>query len=286
MDTTLTPRIRRPAVSGYFYPEDPQVLRQVVGHLLERVSEPSRVQGVVVPHGSLRQSGAVAGAVFGRIAIPRRCVIVAPSHAGSAMRWSLFARGGYRTPLGVVEIDEPFCATLLESCPFLEADPWGHRGEHAIEVILPFLQLASPSSIDPQARAGPGALSIVPLVTSSDQPEEVAGVAQALEHAIRAQEEDVLLIASSDLSHYEAVESGREKDQRLIELILSKDGPALMREVQGGLAAMCGSGAVACVLMAATRLGATRTELIRYGTSLEAAGDPNSVTGYAGVTIA
>ena len=190
----------------------------------------------------------------------------------------------------------------------MEADPWGHRGEHAIEVVLPFLQLArpspvepqararsssidpqggaSPSSIDPQARAGPGALSIVPLVMSSDQPEEVAGVAQALEHAIRAQEEDVLLIASSDLSHYEAVESGREKDQRLIELILSKDGPALMREVQGGLAAMCGSGAVACVLMAATRLGATRAELIRYGTSLEAAGDPNSVTGYAGVTIA
>ena len=139
---------------------------------------------------------------------------------------------------------------------------------------LPFLQYA-----------GGRELSIVPIVASSDRGEEFAELAQALERTIRAQDEDVLLIASSDLSHYEEATSGWEKDQRLMEAILSLDGLALLRDVQGGLAMMCGYGPVASVVMAATHLGATQAELIRYGTSSEAGGDPKSVVGYAGIVI-
>ena len=270
------PRLRRPAVAGYYYPEDPQELRGELDRLLQVSDHSQRMaaRGIIIPHGALRQSGAVAGAVVGRIRVPRCCVIIGPSHTGSAMRWSVLARGGYRTPLGTVAVDEPLCSMLLERCPSLEADPWGQRGEHAIEVVLPFLQSIRPTG-----------LSLVPVVMNSDRTEDAAELAQGLAHLIRIHEEPLLLIGSSDLSHYEDAEAGAEKDRRLIELIVSLDGPGLLRTVQAGGAMMCGGGPVACVLMAAARLGAIRGELISYGTSLAAGGDPHSVVGYAGIIV-
>lgn len=274
MGTTVTPRVRRPAVSGYYYPEEPQVLRQVLDRLVPVVAEKLTAYAAIVPHGSLRHSGGVAGAVFGRIRIPRRCVIVGPSHTGTAMRWSLFARGSFRTPLGLVNVDEPLCDTLLESCPFLEADAWGQRGEHAVEVILPFLQYARPEGC-----------VVTPIVTSSARLDELSDCAQALERAVRTLGEPVLLIASSDLSHYEPEAVGAEQDRQLLEAILNLDATGLCRLADAGVTTMCGVGAVASVLMAAVRLGATRAELLGYGTSVAAGRDPNSVVGYGGVIV-
>lgn len=273
MATTVIPRVRRPAVSGYYYPEDPQVLRQVLDQLVSRAEDQLAARAVIVPHGSLRQSGSVAGAVFGCVRVPRRCVVLGAAHTDSAARWSLFARGSFLTPLGLVDLDEGFCDTLLESCPFLEVDASGQRGEHAVEVVLPFLQHARPEGC-----------VVTPVLTTSVKPEELSSFAQALERAIRALDEPVLLVASSDLSHYEPTDAGTEQDRRLLDAIMALDAPALCRLAESGVR-MCGVGAVASVLLAASRLGAVRGELISYGTSLASGGDPASGIGYGGVVI-
>ena len=122
------PVIRRPAVAGYFYPADPEALRAQVDAFSRRGAPPMPARAVVVPHGSYRHSGAIAGSTLGQIAIPRRCVIVGPSHSGSWNPWSLLLEGAYRTPLGDVPIDTDGAEALRSRCPFLEPDAWGQRG--------------------------------------------------------------------------------------------------------------------------------------------------------------
>jgi len=266
--------IRRPAVSGYFYPSDPSQLRALVDRLTRHDQARVQARGLIVPHGSYRHAGAIAGAAFGRVVIPRRCIVVGPSHTGSWMPWSLMTGGAYRTPLGDVPIDAACAAALRARCPFLEADAWSQRGEHAIEVLLPFLQ-----------HLGPRDVSIVPIVTGADRAEEFAQLAQALAQVIRMLEEPVLLIASSDFSHYESQACVVEQDRALLDAVQAMDGAALVRLVQDTRPLMCGYGAVACVLDALRQLGARRANLVRYGTSADAGGDPHSAIGYASVII-
>ena len=266
--------IRRPAVAGYFYPSDPTELAQEVDRLIDRRVAAQPARALLVPHGSVRHCGAVIGATLSRAAVPRSCVIVGPSHTGSWMPWSLMAHGWYRTPLGDVPINRSFADALQARCPFLEADAWAQHGEHAVEVVLPFLQ-----------RLGPPDLSIVPVVLGAEVEGELAQFADALAQVVRMAEEAVLLVASSDLPHYEPLDEAVVQDRRVLETIQRLDSEALMREVRASSIRMCGAGAVAGVMMAATRLGVQRAEVIRYGTSADAGGDPDSVIGYAGVVI-
>ncbi len=264
--------VRRPAVAGYYYPADPTALRSAVDGFARAKARPAPALGLLVPHGSFRHCGMILGETLAQVTIPRRCIILGPSHTGSLMPWSLMVSGAYRTPLGDVPVDERCAQALLARCAFLEPDAWSQRGEHAVEVVLPFLQ-----------RLGPRDLTIVPIVTGSDNPDEFSLVAHALAQVIRMQEELVLLIASSDLSHYEPCERSRAKDQALIDAVCSLDEARLIRSVHEGKALMCGYGAAACVLSAARTLGARSGRLVRYGTSAGAGGDPHSVTGYAGI---
>ena len=266
--------VRRPAVAGYFYPAEPEGLREAIDALAQRKGPVSQAHAVIVPHGSLRWSGPIAAAALSQVAIPRRCILLGPSHTASRMRWSLMSAGAYRTPLGDVPVDELYAQALRQRCPFLEADAWAQRGEHALEVIIPFLQ-----------RLGPSDLTIVPIVTESEDEAELARMAQALAQTARMSEERCLFLASADLSHDEPAGRAAEQDGALIERISALDGAGLVRAVRDGAARMCGAGAVACVLEAAKALGAHRGRLVRYGTSADAGGDPHSATGYAGIVI-
>ena len=175
--------------------------------------------------------------------------------------------------------------TRCARAPFLEPDAWAQRGEHAIEVVIPFLQ-----------RLGPPDLAIAPIVMgAAADPDEIAALATAIAQVVRLHEEPVLLIASSDLSHYEPLAVGIRQDRELIAAISRLDGRALIDRVrEEGLPAeasaqagirMCGASAVACVLEAARALGSREASLAAYGTSAEAGGDPSSVIGYAGMVI-
>jgi AmmeMemoRadiSam system protein B len=190
------------------------------------------------------------------------------------MGWSLLTSGAYRTPLGDVPIDAACAETLRARCPFLEPDAWAHRGEHAIEVLLPFLQVL-----------GPRDLTVVPIILGSEEPHELHQLGVGLAHIMRMQEEPVLLIASSDLSHFEPRARAAQQDHDMIETICALDARRLAWEASQGSRRMCGYGAVACVLTAARELGASRGTLVRYGTSADDGGDPMSAIGYAGMVI-
>jgi len=268
--------IRRPAVAGYFYPQDPGELAAAVDRLSRAAESLPReaATAVLVPHGSFAQSGAVIGTALGRVRIPRRCIILGPSHTGSWMPWSIMERGSYRTPLGDVPIASALADALRRRCTFLEADAWAQPGEHAIEVVLPFLQ-----------RLGPQDLAVVPVVMASEDALELRQMARALAEAVRMAEEPVLLIASTDLSHYESEATARVQDQRLLGAIAARDSSRLLQLVQDDGIRMCGCAAAACVLDAATELGADQVSIERSGSSVDAGGDPHSVIGYAGVII-
>jgi len=270
----MTPVIRRPVVAGYYYPADAEVLTRALEALTTATITPRPAHAVMLPHGSLNQCGAIVGSTLSHVVVPRRCIVLGPSHAGTAMRWSVLEAGAYRTPLGDVPIDAACAESLRARCPFLEPDAWAHRGEHAIEVLLPFLQVL-----------GPRDLSVVPIILGSAEPDELRQLGVGLAHVIRMQEEPVLLIASSDLSHHEPRARVAQQDRRVIEAICALDEERLAREASQGALRMCGDGAVACVLTAARALGASRGTLIRYGTSADAGGDPDSTIGYAGIII-
>ncbi len=266
-------RIRRPAVAGYYYPQQPDLLADAVdGWVNPHVSTPA--VAVIVPHGSYRHSGAITGAVLSRVRVPRRCLIIGPSHIGRATPWSIMVTGAYRTPLGDVPIDQPLAEALQDRCPFLQSDEAAQRGEHAIEVQLPFLQ-----------RLAPADLTVVPIIMALGCEQESLQLAEAVAQVVRMVEEPTLLIASSDLSHYESQACGRIHDQAIIERICAMDSRGLVRYVREADVLMCGWGAVACVLDASQRLGVSVTDGVAYGSSDQAGGDPHSVIGYAGFVV-
>ncbi len=267
-------RIRRMAVCGYFYPASAERLREAMDSAIDYHGQARPAQAVIVPHGSFAHCGKVSASVLSRTLIPKRCIVVGPSHTGSWMPWSLMARGWYRTPLGDVPIDEQLCDALQQRCSFLERDAWAQQGEHSVEAVLPFLQ-----------HLGPANLSIVPVVVGSDDAAELGLFAQAVAQVVRMVEEPVLLIASANFSHYEPQAVVAEQDQAILEQIRRLDGEAVMRTVRENGIRMCAANAVSAVLSASRLLGGCQVELTSYATSAEAGGDADSAIGFAGVRI-
>jgi AmmeMemoRadiSam system protein B len=273
---TIAPRIRRPAVAGYCYPVDPEALRHTIERSLQAAAplSPTPARGTLVPHGSYRHTGNILGATLGNTVIPRRCILLGPSHVERWTSWSIVTDGAYRTPLGEVPIDAAGAEALRARCSFLSVDETWHRGEHAIEVVLPFLQ-----------HLGPADLSIVPIIIGAEDAAEWAQCAEALAQVIRMQEEPVLVIASSDFSHYLPAPETSARDRRLIDAIRTLDASTFTRAVREQTAPVCGAAAIACWLGAMTRLNATTATLAAYGTSADTGGDPHSAIGYAGLIV-
>ena len=265
-------RLRRSAVAGYFYPQEPEELRACLGRLIEPAATRTPARAALLPHAAVRFAGPVTGATVSQLEIPSTCVLLGANHTAQGERWSLMAAGAYQTPLGEVPIAETLAGQLLDACPRLSPDTAAHRGEHAIEVPLVFLQWLRPFD-----------LTIVPIVVGGCEPAECAEVGEALGRVLNGHDERVLVIASSDLSHYEARELAIQKDARLIEAMLAADSPRFLREIRQLDASVCGEGAIACMLAALGGLGASRGRLARYGTSADAGGDPSSAVGYAGI---
>ncbi len=266
--------IRRPAVAGYYYPENAAALADTIRILTTGTSVTTKALGVIVPHGSYQRAGAIVGQTLAGVRIPRCCVLLGPSHTGSPLSWSLMPSGTYRTPLGDVPINTEIADTLLRSCDFLTADSWAQPGEHALEVLVPFLQ-----------RLGPEDLSVAPLIINSDDEQELRCFGETLAELISHHPDDLLVIASSDLSHYLPLERATKEDRSLLQQIELLDPDGLIRTVRDHRSSMCGYAAVACLLFAARVLKSSRTVLVSYTTSAVTGSDPDSVTGYAGLTI-
>ena len=273
-DTRTT---RRPAVAGYFYPSDPAELSDLVGSCLAGVpGEARQCLAAIAPHAGLVYSGGCAGAVFGRLAFPPTIVILAPNHTGICRSpgASLWQQGAFDTPLGSVRIDDALAGALAQASDLIAHDPAAHEGEHAIEVELPFLQARAPGC------------RIVPVVIAWDDWPRSAALAAALADVIAGWPQEVLLLASSDMTHYEPAPQAASKDREALRAIEALDGEALLAACARKRITMCGRAPAAIVTEAARRLGATAADVVDYRHSGEISGDDASVVSYAGVLIA
>ncbi|MFQ5839427.1 MAG: AmmeMemoRadiSam system protein B [Candidatus Methylomirabilales bacterium] len=265
--------IRRPAVAGTFYPESPRVLRVQVEELLGPRKEGTAAVAVVAPHAGYLYSGRVAGAVFGAVRAPETSVILGPNHTGLGAGAAILTGGTFATPLGEVAIDTDLGRAIRDRSRILQEDDEAHRREHAIEVELPFLQILAPRA------------PFVPICLLSSEYGVCQEVGRAVGEAVQASGKRVLLIASTDMSHYCSREEAAVKDRMAIEAIIALDPERLYETVRRERVTMCGFHATTTVLVAARVLGATRAELVGYATSAEVTKDDASVVGYAGLII-
>ena len=262
--------IRHPAVSGFFYPSDPKKLRELVTSFLTK-SPREKALGIVVPHAGYVYSGKIAGEVYSRIEIPEEIVILSPNHTGLGKPFSIMPRGTWRTPLGDAEINSELASKMMETCPLLEEDGLAHVKEHSLEVQIPFLQVAKKG------------FRFVPITLGHVSYENCKALGEGLARAIG--EKPVLLIASSDMNHYEDREKTMKKDQAALDCIQNRDPEALYKTVHAKNISMCGVIPTTVMLIAANRLKASQATLVDHKTSGDVSGDFSSVVGYAGVII-
>ncbi len=265
--------IRHAAVAGRFYPSNKTRLVSELKEFLVEPPERKKVIGCVVPHAGYMYSGHVAGAVFGTLDLPKRFVILCPNHTGIGTPLSIMSEGEWETPLGRVKIDTDLARKLSRACTLLNEDETAHMAEHSLEVQLPFLQQRMPE------------FSFVPIAvgTGSYAPLERLGLAMG--KLILEASEPVMIIASSDMNHYETDGITREKDQRAIDRVLALDPKGLFDVIKREHVTMCGYGPTIAMLTAARQLGATKGELVKYATSGDITGDRSAVVGYAGMIV-
>jgi AmmeMemoRadiSam system protein B len=274
---------RQAAVAGSWYPGTAVAIAEEVDRHLDAagpVEAPGRLVALVSPHAGLRYSGPVAAHGYGLLrslaARPGRStptvVLVGPSHRAAFDGVAAHARGGWDTPLGRAPIDEDLARAILDADPVVFDDPDVHREEHSLEMQMPFLQ-----------RVVPG-LRIVPLLMGSQSREEVEALAAALAKGLRGR--SALLVASSDLSHYQPAEVANRLDAVAVEELGRFDEEALMARLETHRNVACGGGPVVAVMKAARALGADRAAVLKYGDSGDAGEhDKSHVVGYLSAAL-
>jgi AmmeMemoRadiSam system protein B len=267
--------IRTPAVTGRFYPSEPARLKQALDTFLAGSAEAEklRVKACLVPHAGYTYSGHVAGAVYSRIEIPARVILVGPRHYPRGAPFAILSDGAWQTPLGLAPLDHPLAEKIMRACPLLREDAVAHSGEHSLEVQLPFLQRLAPS------------FTFVPIVIGTAQLSELEALGHAIANVLASEHQPILVIASSDMNHYESDAVTRVKDRKAIDRILALEPRGLFDTVRDENISMCGYGASVAMLTAVRQLHVKRAELLRYATSGEINGDLQEVVGYAGIAI-
>jgi hypothetical protein len=265
---------RSSAVDGQFYPGRPDALRQTLSEFVPHVAAPQSAIGVMVPHAGYIYSGAIAGETYGRVRIPDRIVVIGPNHRGVGHSAAVFPSGSWSTPLGEALVAGDVAQRLLVDCPGLSADTAAHRFEHSLEVQVPFLQYLNPHA------------AIVPICLGHLSLVDLLAMGKALGGSLARLGQEVLLVASSDMTHYESAEAARSKDRLALDRVLALDPEGLYRTVCEKRISMCGFMPTVLMLAAAMELGATTASLVRYGNSGDVTGDLSEVVGYAGVVVA
>jgi len=264
--------IRRPAVAGVFYDANPETLERRVLALLPSGSASPAI-GAIVPHAGYVYSGPVAGAVYARLRLPATAVILCPNHTGRGAPAALDPSDAWRTPLGDIPLARGLADRLLALAKSLQEDSEAHRLEHSLEVQLPFLKVLRPDT------------EIVPVCLGEASLPLCREVGEALARLVQEEEEPPILLASSDMNHYESREVGRAKDDLALARIEGLDAEGLFRTVREKSISMCGFLPATTLLFAARALGAARAEVVSRRDSGDETGDTSSVVGYAGVVV-
>lgn len=262
---------RQPTAAGILYPAEPEALRRSVERLTVFSGEARRAVAAVVPHSGFDESGAVAGAVWAALEVPRTVVLLGPNHRDVGAPVAVWSSGIWRTPLGPVEVDSELASALLAACPQFADDPVPHIAEHALEVQLPFLQAR---------REG---VRIVPVLLGRLGADEVRMAGETLARVILETESPALLVATSDMSHFETEADARRKDAVAIDAMVRVEPMEFLEAVRLLEVSMCGPEAVALSLCASVALGGSSAELIDY--RVVPAADGEVVMSYAGIIV-
>ncbi len=266
--------LRPPAVSGQFYQSSRSRLEQQVSQYLQSGNAKERALGIMVPHAGLMYSGAVAGAVFSSIEMPKTFVMIGPNHTGLGSRIAVMDDGEWEVPNGKVRIDRKLAGRILEKAQHAERDARAHTFEHSLEVQIPFIVHFSPE------------ITIVPIALLSATYDQCVQLAEAIAKAVQTVDYPVTVLASSDMSHYVPDRVARQKDKAALDRMLAMDPRGLYDTVVRERISMCGYLPATVMLIASKILGATSARLAYYMTSGDASGDYESVVGYAGVVLA
>lgn len=266
--------LRQPAVAGQFYTDNSRELRAELERLVVTAAGKERFFGVIAPHAGYMYSGAVAGELYGAVEVPATVIILGPNHHGAGCRVALSPADQWQTPLGAVQVNARLSALVRQHAPLVEADAAAHQYEHSLEVQVPFLQFVRPD------------VTIVPLCLGFGDFASCRALGEGIAAAIREYGEEVLIVASSDMTHYESAAAARRMDELAMAAVLALDPPGLLRVCRQEGITMCGVVPATVMLVAALELGATRARLVRYATSGDVTGDNRQVVAYAAFTVA
>lgn len=272
---------RKPVVSGTFYAGTPEELREQIEWcykhelgpgVLPQVNEAGlrEIVALVAPHAGYAYSGPVAAHAYKELAedgVVDTAVILGPNHTGYGYPVSVWTGGSWETPLGEVRIDEEFAHKILGEV--IEADGTAHLYEHSIEVQLPWLQYLY------------GEVKIVPVTMLVQDIETARTVGKAISRT----GDNIIIVASSDFTHYEPHSVAAEKDKSMIEAIINLDEEMLYEHREALRCTMCGYGPVAAAIMAAKEMKAKRADLLKYASSGDTTGDFSAVVGYGSIVI-
>lgn len=264
---------RQAAFAGQFYPGSKSSLDAEVQRYLDTDAEPQAAKGIISPHAGYIYSGPTAGAVFSATLVPPTCIVLAPNHTGMGAHAAIMDEGTWEIPTGDVPVDADLAKKFMKACPDLESDATAHRGEHSLEVQLPFMLARQPE------------LSIVPISLQHIRYDACERIGKAIAATIKEAGKDILIVASSDMNHYEEHKLTKEKDQLAIDRVLALDPKGLVATCAEHGITMCGVIPAAIMLIAAKELGASTAELISHTTSGDTSGDYAAVVGYAGIAV-
>src|SRR5438876_9891820 len=244
--------LRLPAVAGRFSPAGPAELQALIHSysLADRSQPPIPVRACLVPHAGYVYSGHVAGAVLRRIALPRKIIILGVRHYPRGEPAAILSSGAWRTPLGDARIDEALAEALRKACPLLRDDTVAHSAEHSLEVQLPFLQALAPE------------FTFVPLALGTVRFESLVSVGEGIGGVLESSKENVLLLATSDLNHYEDDATTRVKDRKAIDQLLALNPRGLYDTCRDEEISMCGLGPAVAMITALNALGVMKPELV------------------------
>jgi hypothetical protein len=261
--------IRPSILAGTWYPGHPDRLRAQIQGFLKEAPDPDvsggELRALVVPHAGYTYSGGVAAHAYKWLLRQpfRRVVIVAPSHRHAFRGASIDRKTGYETPLGVAPVDPVLSDALRQLSPVFSYVPEGHAQEHSLEIQIPFLQETLRD------------FSLVAIIQGSQDEETSEEISRALARGLR--DKKVLLVASTDLSHFHPYAQARSLDKRVLDRVAAFDEAGLMQDLRGDRVEACGGGILVTVMKTARRLGADRARVLHYANSGDVTGDRSGV---------
>lgn len=280
------PKVRRPTQAGAFYEATQESLRRQISSCFTNrlgpgespevnMAGPRNVIGLICPHAGYMYSGPVAAHAYARLAAdgkPDNAIILGPNHTGYGSGVAMMKEGIWRTPLGDIDVDTELAERIAKESKIVDVEDTAHMFEHSIEVQIPFLQYLYESTF-----------SLVPICFLMQDVSTAKDVAQAIVKAVNGK--NVVIIASSDMTHYEPQQRAVEKDRDVLQAVEAMNEAQFSQTVESCCATTCGPGPIMALINAARALGAKEAKLLCYKTSGDVIGDYSSVVGYAAVSF-